>query len=476
MIISELIRKLIESLQFLLGGNQEGIGGELAFAASGVMGNYHLAASSRKIIGSSRGTGKLGAEQVLLRRLQAGSLALARALLPEEVLRIAASSIRDILSCDVVWILLADENGEYLETCRFVAPEENQSPEVISITAEKINLRGGESLLATVFRGGDPLFMDDLASQNRLTESDPMLLNLIDSLGISSLNLVPLSLSDGNIGIIAFGKTGGEPLAVEEKRIMLVFAHQVTISLERARLYTREQESTAELARLNELKSRLLHILSHELKTPLTALKTSTAFLKEYDQLDAGTRKRLVENISRSTERLISVADDIYPIADVLTAGVKIEREDIDCRQVILEAIKTVWARTNQKDQTVKTTVVPSAGLVRADKERLKQVLVNLLTNASNFSPEGSVINVTVRDEGSDVVFGVSDQGIGISEEDQKSVFAGFYQADDETVRRAGGKGIGLLLAKTIAELHGGRIWVESEPDEGSTFYFSIPR
>ena len=147
MIIPDLIHKLIESLQILLAGNREGIGGEPAFATSGMAVNLHLAAVPRKMSGSYRGgSDRFGAEQVLLRRLQAGSLALARALLPEEVLRIAANSIRDILLCDVVWILLADNDGEHLESCRFVAPQENQSPEVASILEAKVNLHSGESL------------------------------------------------------------------------------------------------------------------------------------------------------------------------------------------------------------------------------------------------------------------------------------------------------------------------------------------
>lgn len=110
------------------------------------------------------------------------------------------------------------------------------------------------------------------------------------------------------------------------------------------------------------------------------------------------------------------------------------------------------------------------------DEERLEQVLVNLLTNASNLSPEKSRIDVVLHDEESEVIFEVSDHGIGISEKDQKSIFDGFYQGDSEMVRRAGGKGLGLLFAKTIVELHSGKIWVQSKLGEGSSFYFSIPK
>jgi len=403
-------------------------------------------------------------EQVLLKKLQAASLALARALSPEEVMRIAGESIRDILLCDIVWILLADESGKHLETHGFSGPKN------LLARDKRITLNEGDSILSAAFNGRDPLFLDNLSARN-----DPVLDNLVARFGASSLNLLPLSLPDGNIGLLVFGRTKRKTLSVEEKRIVLVFAHQIAISLERAQLHAREQQSVAEVARLNELKSRLLHGLSHGLKTPLTSLKTSAAFLKDYDNLDARTRRRLIENVSRATERLINVADDIYPVADALTADMQIEREDVDCRQIVSEATDAVRVATDRKGQTIHSKIDDSPGSIKADGKRLKQVLLNLLTNAGNFSPEGSNIEVTVRNGKSEVTFGVSDQGIGISHKDQQSIFNGFYQAENETVRRSGGKGIGLLLAKTIVELHGGRIWVKSQPGKGSAFYFSIP-
>ncbi len=251
-------------------------------------------------------------EESLLKKLQLETLALSRALSIEEVLRVASQSIRNILICDFTWILLADETGKYLNTYLVEgldSPSQDQHGE--------LSENGG--ILSAVFETGDPLFLDDLTDKSKMSEIDPMLAVLIDRSGIASLNLIPLGLPGGNIGIIGFGRKDKKPISVEEKRLALIYVYQVAVSVERARLYRKEQEDLAELSRLNELKSRLLYGLSHELKTPLTSLRTSTDLLKGFDGMDTRTRKRLVENIMRATERLVNVADEIYPVADALT-------------------------------------------------------------------------------------------------------------------------------------------------------------
>lgn len=200
--------------------------------------------------------------------------------------------------------------------------------------------------------------------------------------------------------------------------------------------------------------------------------------LKEADisSLDVTTQQRLVGNITRATEKLIAVADDIYPIAEAVTGRMMIERKNTDCRRLVDGAVEEVLPLTSKKAQAVNISVPDSVPKVHVDREHLKQVLVNLLTNASNLSPQGSRIDILLHDKESEVIFEVRDQGIGIAETDQKSIFDGFYQADSEIVRRARGKGLGLLFAKTVVGLHGGKIWVKSKLGEGSSFFFSIPK
>ncbi|MDY6911596.1 MAG: cache domain-containing protein, partial [Chloroflexota bacterium] len=283
----------------------------------------------------------LRTEQVFLRKLQAASLALASSLSTDEVLRIISNGILEILSSDTVWIMLADENNTYLETKYAIGPKkdqalsDDQTPTIFRIN-EKVALNGDECPLTKLFKGNDPLFIDDSSRLKELAKNDVQLSVLIAQLGITTLNLVPLNLPDRAIGIIIFGNTSERPLSDEEKRIALVFAHEATISLERARLHDHELENTTELRRLNDLKSRLLHVLSHELKTPLTSLKTSAKLLEEsnIDEINAKTQERLIGSISRATERLIGVADDIYPIADALTGSMKIEPRDTDCNKI----------------------------------------------------------------------------------------------------------------------------------------------
>lgn len=454
--------------------------GELAYRVpvSGPLEVRGLARSFNEMAANLERTERIRAEHVLLRKLQAASLALASAHVPKDVLRIISNGVQDILSCDLVWILLADDYEEYLETRVFVMTEKARAPVAGESSKDagvdqRISLGQGDTVFMKAFLSGNPLFLDDVSRRR----DDSYLASMVDRFCLDSLNLVPLTLPDRNMGLIVFGKTAKPPLSDEEKRIVLVFAHEATISLERARLRAQEQRHTAELSRLNDLKTRLLHILSHELKTPLTSLRTSARLLQEADveSLDAATRDRLVGAIARATNRLTTVADDIYPIAGVLTDSIKVELRDTDCHRLVRGAVEAVESQTRSKGQTVNVSIDPRVSTVHADRDRLKQVLGELITNASKFSPDGSQIDVTVHDGESQVKFEVRDHGIGISEEDQRSIFDGFYQADNEVVRRAGGKGLGLLFARSVIERHHGKIVVESVPGEGSTFRFSVP-
>ncbi|MFA4836020.1 MAG: cache domain-containing protein [Dehalococcoidia bacterium] len=479
------IKRATKPIHDLSDGAERVGSGELTYRVpvSGTQEVRYLAASFNEMVSSFQKIESLKAEHNLLRKLQAAGTALAGALSPDEVLLIITNSIRDILDSDVVWILIAEEGGKCLETMVFISPrkEHISSGNQISacpVVGEVVSLANDSGLLAKTFKDGKPLFLEDLAPFKGLAMGDPLLEVMAMQPDMTSLNIVPLILAEKNVGIMVFGRIMGKPLSDVEKRIVLVFAHQAVISLERARLRAMELESTAELTRLNDLKSRLLHILSHELKTPLTSLRSSAMLLKEADisSLDVTTQQRLVGNITRATEKLIAVADDIYPIAEAVTGRMMIERKNTDCRRLVDGAVEEVLPLTSKKAQAVNISVPDSVPKVHVDREHLKQVLVNLLTNASNLSPQGSRIDVLLQDKESEVIFEVRDEGIGISETDQKSIFDGFYQADSEIVRRAHGKGLGLLFAKTVVGLHGGKIWVKSKLGEGSSFFFSIPK
>ncbi|MDD5094331.1 MAG: ATP-binding protein [Dehalococcoidia bacterium] len=481
-----LIQRTTKPFHILSIGAEQVGSGDFTYRApvSGTREVRRLAISFNTMVRNLQMSESLRAEHGLLRKLQAAGTALASALSAEEILRIAANSIREILASDLVWILMADEDGNSLEARVFVSPKKGQGPEdddqglTNSLSHRKIELTKDGGLLEKVLRERETLFLDDLTIFKDLAKGDPLLETVITELGMAGINLLPLALPDREFGVMVFGRTSGKALSDSEKRIVLVFAHQVTISLERARLGAVEMKNVAELARLSHLKSRILYILSHELKTPLTSLRSSSRLLQESDinALNFETQQRLIGNIVRATARLVGVADDIYPIAEVLTGEMQIVRGKADCRKLVNEAVESVSPLTARKTQSVNISIDPSVSSMWADKYRIKQVLVNLLTNAGNFSPPRSPIDIVISDETAEVIFEVRDQGIGISEEDQTLIFDGFYQADSETVRRAGGKGLGLLFAKTVVELHGGRIWVKSKLGEGSSFYFSVPK
>ncbi len=480
-----LIRRTLKPLHAIADGAEKVGAGELSHRVpvSGTREVRRLATAFNQMARNLQSSESLRAEHGLLRKLQSASLALVGSISPEEVLRISVNAVREITESDVIWILLLDKSNRYLKTQLFLSPKHPPSPEGVHRApgptgAERFDV-DHRGLLTKTFRDGEPLFLDDLSPFEQLATGDPLLEVAISHLGMTKLNLVPMTLTDRNVGMLVFGKTTGRtPLSIEDKRIILVLAHLTAISWERVRLRAIERESMAESARLSEMKSRILHILSHELKTPLTSLSSSTQLLQETDiyRLDSNTQDRLIGNIARATERLMGIAEEIYPLADILTGTIKMNLATIDCRNIVNRTVEEIAPLTSGKAQTISVSVPASPSTLTADQNRLTQVLTHLLTNASNFSPPESEIEVVLREKAFEVTFEVGDQGIGISEEDQLSIFDGFYQADSELVRRTGGKGLGLLFARTIVELHGGQIWVKSKLGEGSRFYFSIPR
>lgn len=478
------IWRAMRPLRDLSTGAEKIGGGELAHRVpvTGPIEIRRLSTSFNEMAASLEKAESLRAEHKLLRGLQSASMALAGAISPAEIIGIISNGLKDLFSADFIWILLADRCDEYLDTKTLILPEklstmeDQRTPSAAPFLKPQVGLEDRESLIIRTFISGEPHFLS-VPSQEKSVETDPHLGPLVARCGTGCVNIIPLMLPGKPMGIIVFGRANGKPLADEEKRIALVFAHEASISLERARLHVQEIQNAAELTRLNNLKSRLLYILSHELKTPLTSLRTSARLLHETDaeQMSASTQERLRGNILRATERLMAVADDIYPIANILTSDVKVEPRATDCRRLVTGAVDTISHLTKSKRQTVTVSIEPSINTIWADKDRLREALARILSNASKFSPNDSTIEVTVRKEADKILFQVRDQGIGISEKDQRSIFDGFYQADSEAVRRAGGRGLGLLFAKTVIERHGGRIWVESELGRGSTFSFAIP-
>jgi signal transduction histidine kinase len=220
-----------------------------------------------------------------------------------------------------------------------------------------------------------------------------------------------------------------------------------------------------------QLKSELLMTVSHELRTPLTSLRGFSELMLTRD-FSPAERRQFLSIIHNEADRLTTLINNFLDLQRI-EAG----RETYTFTHLALPPLlqDAVTVFTSQGAHSFQLKVPASLPLVRADGDRLRQVLANLLSNAVKFSPQGGNILVSARHEGASVVVSVTDQGIGIAKDAAEKLFTKFYRVDNRETRDIGGTGLGLALVKEIIEAHQGQVWVESEQGLGSRFFFTLP-
>jgi PAS domain S-box-containing protein len=230
-----------------------------------------------------------------------------------------------------------------------------------------------------------------------------------------------------------------------------------------------------DVRRLEELKASFIATASHELRTPLAAVYGAAQTLLRHDfALDEGGRDRFVTLIADESERLGRIVNEIL-LASQLDAGrLDLEAEPFDAAELVERVVEATRAYA-PPGVNVGHSVGEDLPLVEADRDKVRQVLVNLVENAIKYSPDGGVVEVGVEPHDDNVIFHVRDEGLGIPADEQSRVFEKFYRVDPHMTRGVGGTGLGLYICNELVGRMGGHIWLESEAGEGSTFLFELP-
>ena len=220
---------------------------------------------------------------------------------------------------------------------------------------------------------------------------------------------------------------------------------------------------------------RFIDTLSHELKTPLTSIIAAAGLLAE--ELEASgdsSHQRLIQTIIRNASTLETRLAELLDTVKTGSGEIQLQLEPVDIKSLLRGTGMQISPLIQGKGQHLDIDLPPSLPIIRGDGQRLEQVVLNLLNNATKFSEEGCNIVLKARSHDTEIVVEVQDSGIGIALEEQPRLFKPYSRLNSDRQRHPG-LGLGLALAKQVVELHGGKIWVESEPGKGSVFSFSLP-
>lgn len=290
--------------------------------------------------------------------------------------------------------------------------------------------------------------------------------------------IIPIRRETGTIGLLLLESTSESQLADEAMNFLIRLSDHASIAISNAQLYSAVQQA-------NLAKSDFVSFVAHELKNPMTSVKGYT------ELISAGAvgpitdvQANFLGTIKANIERMNTLVSDLNDMSKIEVGRLRLDFKSLRLSDSIDTVIRSTKKQVEEKQQTLNLTMPEDLPMVWADKVRLEQVLVNLVSNAHKYTPAGGEVVVAAErcknewdpNGAAEVVhIWVKDNGIGISEEDQKKIFQKFFRSDDPKTREVTGTGLGLNITKSLVELQGGKIWFESEFRKGTTFHFTVP-
>jgi GAF domain-containing protein/DNA-binding response OmpR family regulator len=398
-----------------------------------------------------------------------------------EVLRRTAETVAQVTGADMTAVCLLNEEGTALRPVigHQVPPKWLETYQELLIPLEE------HPFIEHAWQNRQPIHTSNAPDDPRLDEKTRELFPAM------SVLLTPMTVRDEIIGgLWAVWWNEAHPFVKEELQLTEGIVRQAAIAMQNARLFEEVEsarievqqraqaleEANVRLQEMDRLKSQFLANMSHELRTPLNSVIGFSEVLVDglLGEMPP-EQKECAQNILFSGEHLLALINDILDLSKIEAGHMALEVAPFDIAEWIKEVQATVQPLFAKKSQALEIEVADDLPPLNGDRFRIKQVLLNLLSNANKFTPDGEHISLTCQMADSHaVMFSVADNGIGIKPEDHEVIFEEFHQAGD-SAKKIKGTGLGLAISKRLVELHGGHIWVESEPGRGATFSFLLP-
>jgi signal transduction histidine kinase len=387
----------------------------------------------------------------------------------EKVLATIVSHAVQLSGCDCGVIYEYDESAQEFS---LRATHRMEEEVVEALRSARVRLGEGATGQAAITRA--PVQLPDILEEREFTGTKAR--PLITRFGYRSLLSVPLLREHQILGGLTVCRRQTGEFKPEVVNLLQTFATQSALAIHNARLFREIEDKSAQIEAANRHKSEFLANMSHELRTPLNAIIGFSEVLQErlFGELNE-KQAEYTSDILTSGQHLLSLINEILDLSKVEAGRMELELASFDLPLAIDNARTFVRERAVKHGITLDVDVDERLGEYVGDERKIKQILLNLLSNAVKFTPEGGRISISANKTDNGAEISVSDTGIGIPPAEQPTIFEEFRQVGGDYAHKKEGTGLGLTLAKKFVELHGGKIWLESEVGKGSTFTFSLP-
>ncbi|HXV10703.1 MAG TPA: response regulator [Burkholderiales bacterium] len=364
---------------------------------------------------------------------------------------------------------------EYDEATGIFEPRANYGASQRMInTLHESQIRIGDMTVGQCAQRKEPVQLPDVESQTGYRLKDLLLRE-----GIRSTLAVPLLQEDRVIGALVIRRSVAGEFPQATVGLLQTFAAQSVLAIQNARLFRELQDKSEALAAASQHKSQFLANMSHELRTPLNAIIGVTEMMQE-DARDLKREDELepLDRVIRAARHLLALINDILDLSKIEAGKMELHLEPFAVAPLVEDVVKTIQPLADKSGNELTVSCADDVGTIRADQTRVRQALLNLLSNANKFTERGKVTVAVHReagDSGDWITMTVADTGIGMTVEQIGRLFQDFVQADTSTTRRYGGTGLGLAISKRFCQMMGGDIAVESEAGRGSTFTIRLP-
>jgi GAF domain-containing protein len=385
----------------------------------------------------------------------------------ETVLETVVSRARQLAGADGCLIYEYDEGSQ-----QFHSRASDNLDAAYAKALRAAPLRKGEGVSGRAAEAGEAVQVANITEPSAYQSS---VRDITIQAGYRAVLSVPLLREEEIIGsLILIRKTPGE-FSAEIVELLKTFATQSALAIQNARLFREIADKSRQLEAASRHKSEFLANMSHELRTPLNAIIGFSEVLSErmFGELNE-KQDEYLRDIYASGQHLLSLINDILDLSKIEAGRMELEVAEFSLPVAVDNALILVRERASRRGIKLGRAIDDRVGMIRGDERKVKQVLLNLLSNALKFTPEGGRIDVRAAINDGMAEISVADTGVGIAPEDQEAIFEEFRQVGTAD-KKVEGTGLGLALSRKFIELHGGRIWVHSQPGKGSTFSFTLP-